>query len=132
MTEFIGFKFSLATDREVNDRRRWTVEQLNRPDPEQPVVVAEATAEYQKSARLPSHLLQYLQLIDQTSDLKTSERDKRFGVSSGTGNRYRRQLEELGLIEIRKVSPGAGRGRGKTYLEIHLTDAGKSLLNARK
>jgi hypothetical protein len=61
--------------------------------------------------------------------MKLTDRDASAGIAAGTGDRIRKRLLQLGLIEITAVNPG---GQGASYRGLRLTLRGSEVLETSR
>ena len=113
--DFSNFKFSIANQGEIKDRKRQTASILVMGDPRQ---------NKQGSNHISKELLNYLVFIYETPGMSSSQRDKDYGISGAKGTRLRKQLVKLGLIEESKIK----QGRGRPISDIRLTKDGENKL----
>jgi len=113
--DFTNFKFSIATQSEIKDRKRHTFNVL---------LVGDSTEIKPKSSHISKELLNYLFFIHESPGMSSSQRDKAHGISGAKGTRLRKQLIELELIEESRIK----QARGRPISDIRLTENGDQYL----
>jgi hypothetical protein len=100
-----------ATEKEIEERCRWTSIVLMIPD--------------EVHDGISQDLLDYLYLISRDESSPVTKRDSVHGINRSRGDRLRDALVELKLIEIHNESDGT---RGGNYRVARLTPEGRQLL----
>jgi hypothetical protein len=111
----------------MENRRKITLDWMRELDT--PVVPKSPRTEDHKRIEVAPQLLGYLRLIAGTPGMKLTDRDASAGIAAGTGDRIRKRLLQLGLIEITAVNPG---GQGASYRGLRLTLRGSEVLETSR
>jgi len=117
--DFTNFKFSIATQAEIKDRKRYTSIVLREKD--------SIKTTKPKNRDIPRELFKYLIFIHESPGMSSTQRDQAHGISGAKGTRLRKQLMELELIRESKVN----QGRGRPISDTRLTQKGEKYLKIK-
>jgi hypothetical protein len=119
--DFTNFKFRIATEAEIAQRKRETLSTLVHEEQSEykvhPIKKADKT-------HLPIELLSYLKAIKETPGIPATLRDDNLGIPRKQGSSYRTRLKEMGLLESYSASGGA---RGRNFADYRLTPKADAL-----
>ena len=107
------FKFRFATESEIAERKRLTLDFLDQVEAQLP-----HTASKQSGPNLPPELCSYLQLVADAPGISVTEREQGAGIYARKGKAIREELLRRGLI----VETETRKGVGRPVKDIRLTE----------
>jgi len=125
--DFQNFKFSIASQTELEVRKQQALAQFTIQESEQEII--EEIPQKEFIPELSAEQFHYLKYIHHTPGFTAVQRDRKFGFDSKKAGRLRMELRNLELIEEHLFNPG---GLGKSYKELLLTEKGLVILKAEK